>query len=102
MCLEIPLIHKRFSKYTFTQNSFTHIVKKVQDKLPEWKSKCLLMADRIVLTKSIIDVMLVYIMQVSSILMATIKDIEHYQCLFIWGHDFNSRGIHTISWKKEY
>ena len=75
-------------------------MKKVQDKLTDWKFECLLMADRIVLTKSIVDAMHVYVMQVSSILIATNKDIEHYQCPFIWGHDFNSSGIHTISWSK--
>ena len=73
MHLEIPLVNKRINK-----NTFSYIVKRVEDKLSSWRANCLSMARRVVLAKSIIASLPVYAMQVNFIPIVTLHKIEKH------------------------
>lgn len=62
------------------------------------KANCLSMAGRVTLAKSVISAIPFYAMQSTRIPTCVCNETEKLQRNFIWGHDENSRKVHTIGW----
>ena len=82
MYMEVPIIHQRVNR-----NTYCHLIRKVQDFLARWKTKCLSMAGHVTLAKPVLCVIPLYTMQSAEILLVTLIEIKKVQRTFIWGHD---------------
>ena len=53
------------------------------------------MVEKVILAKSVIGALIIYIMQATALLKGTLEEIERYQRCFLWDHDSIERKIHT-------
>jgi len=67
-----------------TRGHFKHIVEKIQNKLTGWKQRCLSLAGKITLSKSVICSIPYYHMQYGKIPKTICDEIEKIQCSFLW------------------
>ncbi|KAF7811992.1 ribonuclease H [Senna tora] len=79
-----------------TNKKFSHIVKKVQDKLAGWKENCLSMAGRATLVQSVVSTMSYYHMQYTSIPKGIINEIERRERALLWGSTAEKKRLHQV------
>ena len=92
--LGIPLLQDK-SKI----RSYSYVLNKVKRRLSRWKRRCLSLARRTVLVRSVINVIPFYSMMVAKILTPIVNEIERHERAFIWSHEFDERKFHPIGWK---
>ncbi|XP_054776745.1 uncharacterized protein LOC129285164 [Prosopis cineraria] len=92
--LGVPLITGRV-----TTRTYNYIIEKLQQKLSGWKSKCLSLAGRITLAKSVLSSVPPYTTQSTMLSTSCCSDIEKIIRKFIWGYSDDHRGINLVNWK---
>jgi len=81
--------------------SFTYIRDRVWHKINLSSSKCLFKAGREVIIKSVLQLIMLYIMSIFQLPFTLINTIEKIMNSFWWGHGHtNQRCINWLSWEK--
>ncbi|XP_031101801.1 uncharacterized protein LOC116005700 [Ipomoea triloba] len=91
--LGMPILQRRVSRHTFS-----YVVDKMRKKLATWKASALSMAGRRILVQSSLATVPTYSMQSLAFPVSTCSDIDRLCRNFLWGHDDNTRKIHTVNW----
>ncbi|GMJ00023.1 hypothetical protein HRI_003671500 [Hibiscus trionum] len=91
--LGVPLIHGRVTKATYR-----YVIQKVADRLAGWKVSLLSFAGCIVLAKSVLSSIPMYVMQSIRLPRYVCDEIERLIRNFIWGHSNESKGSHAVNW----
>ncbi|XP_061363416.1 uncharacterized protein LOC133307012 [Gastrolobium bilobum] len=86
--------HGRINK-----NHYATVISRVQDRLLGWKSKCLSLAGRVTLAKSVISAISCYHMQKNTLPVHVCQDIEKLQRNFISGDLDSKRKAHYVAWE---
>ena len=82
-------------------STFAFIKDRVWQKINSWSSKCLSIAGREVMIKSVLQAIPSYVMSIFQLPAALINTIEKMINSFWWGHEHTSqRGINWLSWEK--
>lgn len=74
-------------------------LEKVRGKLDGWKAMCLSTAGRITLTKSVINSMGVFQMQVQKMPAGVHKALDKYVGKCVWGEFESAKKVHLVSWE---
>ncbi|XP_061342057.1 uncharacterized protein LOC133288347 [Gastrolobium bilobum] len=85
-----------------SRQHYSNVIGRVQNRLQGWKTKCLSLAGRITLTKSVISAMPMYHMQNNSLPIHVCQEIEKLQRNFIWGDSYAKRKAHYVAWEQLY
>ncbi|KAG7615876.1 Ribonuclease H domain [Arabidopsis thaliana x Arabidopsis arenosa] len=93
--LSMPILQKRVNKETFGE-----ILERVNSKLAGWKGKCLSLAGRLTLTKSVLASIPIHTMCVITMPKALLDDLDKVARSFLWGSTSEKRKQHLISWKR--
>lgn len=91
--LGVPLLHNRITKHTYH-----FLLDKIRRKLASWKMKLLSQATRMVLIKSTLAAIPLYVMQSVAIPKGTLGEIERLCRRFFWGGSDDQRRMHTLKW----
>jgi len=76
------------------------VVEKVQAKLSKWKGKCLSMAGRVCLIKSVLSSIPLFFMSLFKMPSGVVDRLVRIQRNFLWGWGAEGRKITWASWKK--
>nr|BAE79385.1 unnamed protein product [Ipomoea batatas] len=91
--LGIPMLKERVSR-----NTFNAVIDKMRTKLSSWKASSLNMAGRRVLVQASLATVPTYTMQVMALPVSTCNEIDKTCRNFLWGHDTNTRKLHSVNW----
>ena len=91
--LGVPLHHSRVST-----NMFQEIIDKVEKRLSGWNTSHLSLAGRITLAQSVLHAILVYIMQIFSLLNGVRGRIDRACRRFIWSGSSPQQMLSMVSW----
>ncbi|XP_061368484.1 uncharacterized protein LOC133311446 [Gastrolobium bilobum] len=81
-----------------SRKHYANIISRVQNRLQGWKAKCMSLAGRITLAKSVISAIPTYHMQNNTLPIHICQEIEELQCKFIWGDLYEKRRAHYVAW----
>ena len=76
------------------------VIEKVQARLNRWKGKCLSMAGRICLIKSVLSSISLFFMSLFKLPIGVVDKLVRIQRNFLWGWGAEGRKIAWASWKK--
>ncbi|CAL2256142.1 unnamed protein product [Prunus armeniaca] len=91
--LGVPLIHSRVKNDTYS-----HVVIKVQQCLASWKSHMLSMAGRLVYLQAISSAIPIYSMQTVQFPISICDKLDKMNQDFLWGHNEASTKVHLVKW----
>ncbi|CAL9013233.1 unnamed protein product [Prunus brigantina] len=91
--LGVPLIHSRVKNDTYS-----HVVAKVQQRLASWKSHTLSMAGRLVYLQAISSAIPIYSMQTVQFPISICDKLDRMNRDFLWGHNETSTKVHLVKW----
>lgn len=91
--LGVPLIHSRVKNDTYS-----HVVAKVQQRLASWKSHTLSMAGRLVYLQAISSAIPIYSMQTVQFPISICDKLDKMNRDFLWGHNETSTKVHLVKW----
>lgn len=92
--LRMSLIHSRVSNQTYHK-----IIEKVEKHLSGWVAFHLSLAGRITLAQSVLQAILVYLMQTTNLPLQVRTKIDQACKNFIWSESFISQKISLIKWQ---
>ena len=93
MYLDMPLLHTRVSQHTYQK-----IIDKVERRLSGWHASLLSLAGRITLAQTILQAILVYAMQTTSLPTGIKLKIDKACKKFIWSGNSNQQRMSMVSW----
>lgn len=93
MYLEMPLIHSRVSKSTYSE-----LIDKVQSHLAGWKSKYLSMASKLTLLRFVNAAIHIDAMQTAKLPISTCDTLDKLIRDFLWGDCEGKKKVHLINW----
>lgn len=83
--------------YSRTQPNIS-IVEKVKSRNSGWKTTSLSLAGRVTLTRSVLQTIPSFVMQVVKLPVHACDDIEKLCLQFVWGEVGNRRKMHQVGW----
>ncbi|KAH9770621.1 reverse transcriptase domain-containing protein [Citrus sinensis] len=93
--LGMPLLHGRITKATYQE-----ILDKVDQRLSGWSASHLSLAGRITLTQSVLQDVLIYAMQSTSLPASTTSKLEQICRRFLWSGNEEYRKMSLIGWDR--
>lgn len=90
--LGVPILHKKLNKETYM-----FILEKVNQRLSSWKARSLSLASRVTLTKSVLQALPTYVMQIVKLPKSLCKEVDKVCRSFIWDSD-QRKLTHLIVW----
>lgn len=93
--LGVPLIHGRVK-----HNHFHSLLERTDSRLTGWKIKLLSKAAHMVLLSSTLMTLPTYTMQTVKLPRTVLNHLDRRCRNFFWGHDDQTRKMHTVAWEK--
>ncbi|CAL5193973.1 unnamed protein product [Lathyrus oleraceus] len=87
------------SEKILCMKDYQYLLEQLAAKLFNWKSNNFSFACRVILTKSVMEAILVYPIMYDLLPKACIEEIHYLQNNFIWGDTMNKRKYYTVSWE---
>ncbi|KAH9659015.1 reverse transcriptase domain-containing protein [Citrus sinensis] len=91
--LGMPLLHDRVSKKTYQS-----IIDKIDQRLSGWAAKHLSLAGRVTLAQSVLQAILIYVMQTTYLPSSVRVKIDQLCRRFIWSGAGSQRKLSLVSW----
>ena len=85
-------------EYTINQVSWKELLDKINKKLSLWTFRALNFPSRLILVKSVLQAMPMYLFLVLAALKAIIKQIRNIQRQFLWGGTKDIRKWPLVDW----
>lgn len=77
----------------------SQLLQRMRGRLDGWKTKCLSIAGRLTLAKSVINRMSIFQMQVHKLPAGVHKELDRYVRRCMWGESNGVKNVHLLSWE---